>query len=106
MSLFCFHLKNCYNTSALNTTKLCLAPNRGKTMKANMSTTNRVIRALIGLAIIGAGIYYKNWFGALGVLPILSSAIGYCPLCCGGKSCEMKKEEKHEHKHGEGCCHH
>ncbi len=78
-------------------------------MKANMSTLNRVIRAAIGLAIIGAGIYYKSWFGALGVLPILSAAIGYCPLCCGGGSCEMKKDapqDKGEHKHGEGCCHH
>ncbi len=75
-------------------------------MKANMNRTNRLIRAIIGLAIIGAGIYYKNWFGGLGIIPILSSAIGYCPLCCGGKSCEMKKEEeKHEHKHGDGCSH-
>lgn len=76
-------------------------------MKVNMSTTNRVIRALVGLAIIGAGVYFKNWFGALGILPILSAAIGYCPLCCGGKSCEMKKETapKAEHKHGDGCCH-
>lgn len=76
-------------------------------MKANMSVLNRVIRAIIGLAIIGAGVYYQSWFGALGILPILSAAIGYCPLCCGGKSCEMKKEQpKDEHKHGEGCCHH
>lgn len=72
-----------------------------------MSTTNRVVRALIGLAIIGAGIYFKNWLGALGIIPILSAAIGYCPLCCGGKSCEMKKEApaQSEHKHGDGCCH-
>ena len=75
-------------------------------MKANMSIINRVIRAFIGLAIIGAGVYYQNWFGALGVIPILSAAIGYCPLCCGGKSCETKKEVKQEeHKHGDGCCH-
>ena len=77
-------------------------------MKANMNTANRVIRAVIGLAIIGAGIYYKNWFGAIGIIPILSSAIGYCPLCCTkGGSCEIKKEgnhteDKHEHKHGAG----
>ena len=76
-------------------------------MKANMNTANRVIRVVIGLAIIGAGIYYKNWFGVLGIIPILSAAIGYCPLCCGGKSCEIKKEAKHEHehKHGAGCNH-
>jgi len=76
-------------------------------MKANMSILNRVIRAVIGLLIIGAGIYYKSWFGALGILPILSAAIGYCPLCCGGGSCETKKNKpKDEHKHGAGCCHH
>ncbi len=78
-------------------------------MKANIGTTNRVIRAIIGLAIIGAGIYYKNWFGALGVIPLLSAATGCCFLACGAKSCDMKapkNEEKGEHKHGEGCCHH
>ena len=74
-------------------------------MKANMSTINRVIRAVIGLAIISVGFYYQNWLGALGLIPILSAAIGYCPLCCGGKSCEVKKEVAQEHKHGDGCCH-
>lgn len=71
-----------------------------------MNATNRIIRVIVGLAIIGAGIYYKNWFGALGIIPLVSAAIGYCPLCCGGKSGEPKKETSDEHKHGDGCCHH
>ncbi len=75
-------------------------------MKSNMNTKERVIRAVIGLAIIGAGVYFQNWFGAIGVLPILSAAFGCCPLACGGKTCETKTEAKDEHKHGEGCCHH
>ena len=75
-------------------------------MKANMNTTNRVVRAVVGLAIIGLGVYYHHWFGFIGIIPVLSSAIGYCPLCCGGKSCDSKKEAASaEHKHGPGCSH-
>ncbi len=75
-------------------------------MKKNMNAANRIVRVVIGLAVIGVGVYYKSWFGALGLIPLLSAATGYCPLCCGGKSCcETKKDEPSEHKHGDGCCH-
>lgn len=75
-------------------------------MKKNISPINRTIRAIIGLAIIGVGVYYKNWLGFLGLLPLLSAAFGYCALCCNKeKSCSMPKKTD-EHKHGDGCCHH
>ena len=75
-------------------------------MKGKMSGVERVIRVVIGLAIVGAGYYYKNWLGLIGLIPLITAAIGWCPLtCCGKSSCSSKPEAKDEHKHGSGCCH-
>ncbi len=48
-------------------------------MKRNMGGIDRVIRGLIGIAIIGAGVYFKSWWGAIGVIPLLTAAVGMCP---------------------------
>jgi hypothetical protein len=39
------------------------------------------IRVIISLAIISAGIYFKNWLGLLGIITLLSAFTGSCPLC-------------------------
>ncbi len=77
-------------------------------MKANMNGTQRAIRAVIGLILLGVACYYKNWLvGVIGIIPLISAATGYCPLYCKGGTCAPKEEKPtdHEHKHGDGCCH-
>lgn len=64
-------------------------------MKPNVSSIDRAIRFVIGLGLIGWGIYSKNWLGAIGVIPLLTGLFRFCPLyrvlglstCkdCGGK---------------------
>jgi hypothetical protein len=56
--------------------------------KQNEGTIDRVIRVVIGLAIIGLGYYFKSWWGALGIIPLLTGIIGYCMIyeLCGGWS--------------------
>jgi hypothetical protein len=49
-------------------------------VKRNIGTVDRVIRITIGLAIIAAGVYFKSWFGAIGVLPILTGLVRNCPM--------------------------
>ena len=49
-------------------------------MKANIGTVDRVVRVIVGLAIIGAGIYFRNRWGLLGLLPLLTAGIRFCPL--------------------------
>jgi len=49
-------------------------------MKCNVGKTERIIRLVIGLGIVGAGVYIKSWWGAVGLIPILTAAIGWCPL--------------------------
>ena len=45
----------------------------------NVGGMDRVARGIIGLGIIGAGLYFQSWFGLLGILPIFTAVAGFCP---------------------------
>ena len=79
-------------------------------MKKNLDTKSRAIRILAGIVIIGLGVYFRNWLGALGLLPVLGGLTGNCPLCClfSKGSCEIKKDAPKEDPGGkkDGCCGH
>ena len=59
-------------------------------MKPNVGKADRMIRVIIGAAIIAIGVYLKSWWGAIGVIPIFTAAIGWCPayLPFGISSCK------------------
>lgn len=61
-------------------------------MKCNVGKADRITRILIGLVLIGLGFYFKSWFGAIGVIPLFTAAIGWCPLYLpfGLSSCSIK----------------
>lgn len=48
-------------------------------MKQNVGGIDRILRLVVGLAIIGWGIYAKNWWGAVGVVPLFTALINWCP---------------------------
>lgn len=48
-------------------------------MKNNVGAIDRVIRVIVGLAIIAAGVIYHSWWGAIGAIPILTAIVGWCP---------------------------
>lgn len=48
-------------------------------MVKNVGKTDRFIRIIVGLVIIGIGIYYKSWWGAIGIIPIITGSLGWCP---------------------------
>jgi hypothetical protein len=48
-------------------------------MKCNIGRVDRMIRIVLGVAIISVGIYFKSWWGAVGLIPILTAAIRWCP---------------------------
>ena|GEM_PF-602697 len=48
-------------------------------MKFNVGTLDRAIRFVLGAVIIGAGYYYQSWWGAIGLIPILTGFVGWCP---------------------------
>lgn len=48
-------------------------------MKCNVGKTDRVLRIVVGLAIVGAGVYFQNWWGAVGVIPLVTGLFRWCP---------------------------
>ncbi len=59
-------------------------------MKCNMGKTDRIIRGIVGIGVIGAGVYFQNWWGAIGIIPLGTAIIGLCPayLPFGISSCK------------------
>lgn len=64
-------------------------------MKCNVGTTDKVIRIILGLGIGAAGIYFKSWWGLIGLIPFLTAIVGFCPLypIFGVSTCKAKTEE-------------
>jgi len=48
-------------------------------MKCNVGSIERKLRIVAGLAIIAGGIYFESWWGAIGVMPLLTGSTGWCP---------------------------
>ncbi len=49
-------------------------------MKKNVGSTDRIIRLLIGLVIIAWGIYDGCWIGLVGIVPLMTALLNWCPL--------------------------
>ncbi len=49
-------------------------------MKTNIGTADRIVRVVIGLAIIAIGVYFKSWWGIIGVIPLITALTGFCGL--------------------------
>lgn len=49
-------------------------------MKTNVGGVDRTIRLLAGVGIIAWGVMNGSWWGALGLVPLLTATIGWCPL--------------------------
>jgi len=49
-------------------------------MKCNVGKTDRVIRILAALVILGTGVLFRQWWGILGFIPLLTAVMAWCPL--------------------------
>ena len=60
-------------------------------MKANVGGIDRIVRILVGLAVIGWGVYAQNWWGVIGAVVLLTGLIGWCPMYLpfGLKTCKV-----------------
>lgn len=65
-------------------------------MKKNVGSIDRVIRIVLGVAIVGLGIYNQAWWGVLGIIPLFTASISICPLYLpfGISTCKTKEEGK------------
>ncbi|NHQ60422.1 DUF2892 domain-containing protein [Chlorobium sp. BLA1] len=69
-------------------------------MQKNVGQTDKIIRIVIGVAIIAAGVINQSWWGAVGVIPLLTAFTGFCPLytliktsTCGSCGCGDKPRD-------------
>lgn len=49
-------------------------------MSCNVGGVDRIIRIVIGLGLIAFAVITRQWWGLIGVVPLLTAAIGWCPL--------------------------
>lgn len=68
-------------------------------MKKNVGTVDRIVRVIIGLALLSLLFLLKGnvrFVGLIGLIPLLTAAISYCPLYSlfGLRTCPLKKNGK------------
>lgn len=52
-------------------------------MTANIGNTDRVLRVLLGVALLSMVLVAESslrWWGLLGIVPLATAALGFCPL--------------------------
>jgi len=61
-------------------------------MKCNVGGVDRVVRVLLGVAILAAGFYFRSWLGLIGLVPLGTGLAGWCPLYLpfGASTCRDK----------------
>ncbi len=63
-------------------------------MTSNVGGIDRILRIVLGLVLVGlAATGTVGWWGWLGVVPLATGAIGWCPpyAIFGFSTCAMKK---------------
>lgn len=46
----------------------------------NVGSIDRTTRIVIALAIFAAGYYYQSWWGLVGLVPLVTATVSWCPL--------------------------
>jgi fatty acid desaturase len=62
-------------------------------MKSNVGGIDRILRVVLGLALIGMAAFgVIGAWGWIGVVPLLTAAMGFCPLytVLGFSTCPMQ----------------
>jgi hypothetical protein len=49
-------------------------------MKLNVGKTDRVLRGILGIVILGAGLFFGSWWGLIGLVPLGTAFVSWCPL--------------------------
>jgi hypothetical protein len=63
-------------------------------MTSNVGGIDRILRIVLGLVLVGlAATGTVGWWGWLGVVPLATGALGWCPpyAIFGFNTCSMKK---------------
>ena len=66
-------------------------------MEKNVGSLDRGVRIIVGLALLSLVFLRQDssrWFGLIGVLPLLTASLSWCPLytVLGVKTCSAEKK--------------
>lgn len=64
-------------------------------MKTNVGATDKLIRIVAGIVLIIIGIFYSKIWIIIGLIPLITGLIGYCPLytLLGINTCKVKSNK-------------
>ena len=48
-------------------------------MQCNVGKTDRIVRVVLGTVVVLLGFYFQRWWGLLGLLPLYTISIAWCP---------------------------
>ena len=51
-------------------------------MNKNIGKVDKIVRIIVGVAIIAYGVMTNSWLGVIGLIPLGTALIGWCPLYC------------------------
>ena len=59
-------------------------------MKKNVGGIDRIVRIVLGIVIIAVGLFTQSWWGLVGLVPLLTAGMSFCPLysVIGVSSCK------------------
>ena len=65
-------------------------------MKPNVGSIDRTLRIIAGLAMLTTGYFFKSWWGLIGIVPILTGIVRFCPayLPIGLSTCAKQAEPR------------
>jgi len=49
-------------------------------MTCNIGKVDKIIRLVLGVVIISLGVMYNSWWGAIGLILIITALVGWCAL--------------------------
>ena len=63
-------------------------------MKRNVGSIDRVLRGVIGIVILIVGVMLQSWWGGLGLIPLITAIVGWCPpyALFGISTCKLKTD--------------
>lgn len=65
-------------------------------MQTNIGSGDKAVRVVVGLIIIGLGAYYRSWWGVIGLVPLITAALGWCPAYAsfGMSTCSTRGQQE------------
>jgi hypothetical protein len=49
-------------------------------MNCNIGKGDRIFRIIVGIVVLAAGFYFKSWWGLIGLIPLGTALMRFCPL--------------------------